>query len=58
MIDCQAIVDDRLSKAIAAFEKTAREEREKKTVGQATLTVDFQQGGITDTRIGVVRKIK
>lgn len=50
--------DEKLDKALAALKKLAREERENKTIGQASLTIDLQQGGITDSRIGFVRKIK
>ncbi len=58
MIETMVVIDDKLTKAIAAFEKAAREEREKKTVGQLTLTLDLAQGGINGSKIGVVRNIK
>ncbi len=54
----RVIVEDQLAKALTAFEKIAREEREKKTVGQLTLTLDLTQGGINGSKIGVVRNIK
>lgn len=50
--------NEKLDMALAALRKLAREERENKTVGQASLTIDLQQGGITDSRVGFVRKIK
>ncbi len=58
MIECAVATEDKLLKALAAFERAAREEREKKTVGQLTLTLDLAQGGINGSKIGVVRNIK
>ncbi len=51
-------LEDKTQKILTDVKDILREAKEKKATGQATVTVDLHQGGITSVKVGLVRITK